>query len=103
MQKLGGGYGFTKIDLADTYNQIPLSLESQKQLALSTHRGVLRQMHLPFGISSATGYFQKIMIQLTSDLKGVAMHLDDILVSGDNTEDHLHNLCQLLQRLQKKG
>ena len=38
MHKLGGGYGFTKIDLADAYNQIPLSKESQKKLALSTQR-----------------------------------------------------------------
>ena len=43
------------------------------------------------------------MTQLTSDLKGVAVYLDDILVSGDNAEDHLHNLRQLLQRLQNKG
>ena len=40
IHKLGGGYGFTKIDLADAYNQIPLSKESQKKLALSTHKGV---------------------------------------------------------------
>ena len=66
MQKLGGGYGFTKIDLAEAYNQIPLSPESQKRLALSTHRGVLLQLRLPFGISSAPRYFQEIMIQLTS-------------------------------------
>ena len=37
MRKLGGGYGFTKIDLADAYNQIMLAPESQKRLALSTH------------------------------------------------------------------
>ncbi len=54
-QKLSGGCGFTKIDLADAYNQIPLSEESQKRLALSTHRGVLLQTRLPFGISSAPG------------------------------------------------
>jgi len=47
MQKLGGGYGFTKIDLADAYNQIPLSPESQKRLAPSTHRGVILPMRLP--------------------------------------------------------
>ena len=103
MHKLGGGYGFTKIDLADAYNQIPLSPESQKRLALSTHRRVLLQMRLPFGISSAPGYFQEIMTQLTSDLKGVAVYLDYILLSGENAEDHLHNLRQLLQRLQDKG
>jgi len=94
MQKVGGG---------DAYNQIPLSPESQKRLALSTHRGVLLQMRLPFGISSAPGYFQEIVTQLTSDLKGVAVYLDGILVSGDNAKDHLHNLCQLLLRLENKG
>ena len=41
MRKLGGGYGFTKIDLADAYNQVRLGPESRKRLALSTHRGVL--------------------------------------------------------------
>ena len=103
MHKLGGGYGFTKIDLADAYNQIPLSKESQKKLALSTHKGVLLQMRHPFGISSAPGYFQEIMFQLTNDLKGVAVYLDDILVSGATAEDHLQNLRALLQRLQDKG
>ena len=103
MLKLGGGYGFTKIDLADAYNQIPLSKESQKKLALSTHKDVLSQIRLPFGISLALGYFQKIMLQLTNDLKGVAAYLYDILVSGVTAEDHLQNLQALLQRLQDKG
>ena len=98
-RKLAGGHGYTKIDLADAYNQIPLGPESQKKLALSTQRGVLLQMRLPFGITSAPGYFQGIMNQLTSDLPGVAVYLDDILVSGANAEDHLKNLRNLLKRL----
>jgi len=103
MRRLGGGYGFTKIDLADAYNQIQLASESQKRLALSTHRGVLLQCRLPFGIKSAPGYFQQIMEQLTSDLTGVAVYLDDILVSGDDAQAHLENLRALLQRLSEKG
>ena len=43
------------------------------------------------------------MSWLTSDLKGAAVCLDNILVSSNNAEDHLHNLHQLLQRLQDKG
>ena len=73
MQKLGGRFYFSKIDLADAYNQVKLAPESQKRLALSTHQGILLQTRLPFGISSAPGYFQRIMDQLTSDLKGVAV------------------------------
>ena len=103
MQKLGGGCGFTKIDLADAYNQVKLAPESQKRLALSTHRGILLQTRLPFGITSAPGYFQNIMDQLTSDLKGVAVYMDDLLVSGADARQHLKNLRALLQRLQDRG
>ena len=103
MRRLGGGYGFTKIDLADAYNQIKLALESQRRLALSTHKGVFLKKRLPFGIKSALGLFQQIMDRLTMDLPGVATYLDDILVSGIDAEDHLSNLRRLLQRLQDKG
>jgi len=102
MRKLGGGHRFTKIDLADAYNQIKLHPESRKRLALSTHRGVLLQNVLPFGISSAPGYFESIMDSLTSDLPGVAVYLDDILVSGASADEHLQNLKRLLQRLHEK-
>ena len=103
MQKLGGGHGYTKIDLADAYNQIKLAPESQHRLALTTHRGVLLQQRLPFGIKSAPGYFQEIMENLTSDLPGVAVFLDDMLVSGKDDADHLSNLKKLLTRLNDKG
>ena len=85
------------------YNQIQLSPESQKRLALSTHRGVLLQMRLPFGISSAPGYFQELMDKLTCDLQGVAVYMDDILVSGATDSEHLQNLRSLLKRLVEKG
>jgi len=43
------------------------------------------------------------MEDLTSDLPGVAVYLDDLLVSGVDAEDHLHNLERLLERLQSIG
>ena len=103
MIKLGGGYGFTKIDLADAYNQVRLGPESRKRLALSTLRVVLLQNVLPFGILSAPGYFQKTMDNLTCDLPGVAVYVDDILDSGKDAKNHYHNLQQLLDRLHAKG
>ena len=101
--RLGGGHCYSKVDLADAYNQIVLDDESQRKLALSTHRGVLLQKRLPFGISSAVGEFQGIMERLIGDLPGVVVYLDDILVSGKDAEDHLQNLRRLLQRLQDSG
>ena len=103
MRKLGRGYCFGKIDLANAYNQICLSPDSLKKLALSTHKGVLLQKRLPFGIKSAPGYFQEIMEQLTQNLRGVAVYFDDILVSGDNAKDHLMNLRALFKRLEVRN
>ena len=69
MRSLGVGYGFTKIDLADTYIQVRLGPKSRERLAPSTHRGVLLQNVLPFGTGSAPGYFQQVMDEITSDLR----------------------------------
>ena len=40
---------------------------------------------------------------ISPKILGVAVYLDDILVSGSNEEDHLHNLRCLLERLRAKG
>jgi len=85
MRRLGGGYGFTKIDLADVYNQDTLGPKSGERLALSTHRGVLLQNVLPFGITSAPGYFHQVMDAITSDLSCVAVYLDNILCNRGST------------------
>jgi len=65
MRRLGDGYGFTKIDLADAYNQVRLGPKSRERLVLITHHGVLLQNILPFGISSAPGCFQQVMDEIT--------------------------------------
>ena len=41
------------------------------------------------------------MGDITENLPGVAVYLDDILVSGKNAKDYFHNLKKLLQRLSK--
>ena len=43
------------------------------------------------------------MDKLTCDLQGVAIYMDDILVGGANSREHLRNLKALLQRLRDKG
>jgi len=43
------------------------------------------------------------MDEITSDLLGVAVYLDDILCSGATAEVHLQNLRRLLERLCDEG
>ena len=47
---------------------------------------------LPYGISSAVGIFQKTIENMLKGLQGVCVYLDDILVTGKTTEEHLQNL-----------
>ena len=60
-------------------------------------------MQLPFGIKSSPGYFKEIMEQLTRDLRGAAVYMDDILVSSNNAQEHFENLRALFKRLNEKG
>ena len=43
------------------------------------------------------------MENLTSDLPGVSVFQDDMLVSGKDANEHLNNLRGLLKRLNEKG
>ena len=103
MRKLKGGCGYSKIDLASAYNQIKLSPQSAQRLALSTHKYTLLQRRLPFGILSAPGYFQDIMNTHFGSLPGVAIYLDDVLVSGINADDHIKNLSLVFNQLKDLG
>ena len=102
MRRLDGTFYFSRVDLADAYNQIELGPESQRRLALSTQRG-------PSSDAASIWHqlryrvLQDVMNQLTSDLPGVAVYLDDILISKKTAEDHLNNLRRLLKRLNDRG
>ena len=78
---IAGGTTFTKLDLSQAYQQVPLAEESRKFVIVNTQRGLFRYNRLPFGVSSAPGIFQWIMENLLKDIPGVVVYLDDILLS----------------------
>lgn len=100
---LSGGQKFSKIDLNQAYLQMHVEKESRELLTINTHKGLFRYCRLPFGITSAPALFQRAMDQILSGLQGVQCYLDDILCTGANDEEHLHNLDAILQRLKEYG
>ena len=80
--KLAGGQKFTKLDLSQAYQQLPLDEESKQYVVINTHKGLYRYTRLPYGISSAPGIFQRVMENLLRGIPGVIVYLDDILVTG---------------------
>lgn len=80
-----------------------LDEESKKYLTINTHRGLFAYNRLVFGLSSSPLIFQRIMDNLLKGLPGCICYLDDILVTGVNEQDHLDNLNNVFNVLQKSG
>jgi transposase InsO family protein len=93
------------IDLRSSYWQIPLR-PSDRQYAGFLHEGksyVFRV--LPFGISTAVGGFTRAMdIILGSEVtQFTTAYIDDLLVTSETWEEHLHHLKLVLKRLEEAG
>ena len=104
--KLGKGYKgkkWSKIDLIHAYNQMLLDDESRQLLTINTHKGLYRYKRLPFGISSGPAIFQRAIETLLQDLPGCVVSMDDVLVSGNDDQDHLRNLRAVCLRLMEAG
>ncbi len=90
---------FTKIDLSHAYKQLKLDSKSKDSVVINTQKGLFRYTRLPFGISSAPGIFQRVIESVLQGIGGVAIYLDDILVTGSTNEEHLINLRSVFDRL----
>ena len=100
---LAGGQLFTTLDLSHAYNQLLMDEESRKFVTINTHKGLYQYTRLPFGIASAPAVFQRIMDTILQGIDGVACYIDDIIITGKTTEEHLERLEEVLRRLLRHG
>ena len=54
-------------------------------------------------LSSSQDIFQKIMSEMFEDIPGVEVVVDDLLIWGENREEHDERLTQVLQRARHRG
>ena len=101
-QRLNGGKKFTKLDLSQAYQQLPLHPESRKYVTVNTQNGLYAYKRMPYGISAAPQIFQAVMDKVLQGIE-CGCFLDDIIVTGKDDKEHLANLEGVLGRLQKYG
>ena len=101
--QLSGGKYFTKLDVRNAYQQVPLKEESKKYVVVNTHRGFFQYTRLPFGVSSVPGIFRRVIEGLLQGIEGVVVYLDDSLITGSMEEKHLKTLDEVLSHLDKAG
>ena len=65
--------------------------------------GLFKFSRLPFGVATAPAMWQRAMSIVFQGCKRVVYYMDDILVTGNTSEEHESNLRQVFQRLQKYG
>ena len=100
---LAGGKKFSCLDLKQAYQQMLVDPRSQQYLIINTHRGMFTYTRMPFGISSAPSIWQRAIDNVLSGLDGVICYLDDILIVGNNDEQHNQRLFKALERLNQAG
>lgn len=78
-----------------------MDTKSQEKTAFSTDKGHFEFSRMPFGLKNAPATFQRAMNSVLSGLIGNICHvyLDDIIVVGQNLENHIKNLETVLKRL----
>ena len=103
LTQLSGGQSFTKLDLKEAYLQLPLQEESRKYMVINTHKGLLTPRKLQYGVSSAPAICQKYMESLLAGIPHTAVFLDDVCITGENQEEHLRNLEEVMKRLFNAG
>ena len=100
---LTGGQRFTKLDLAQAYQQMPLDEPSQAYCTVNTHQGLYQFNRLMIGVASAPANFQRAMDTILQGIHHVLCYIDDLLITGETEEEHLRNLEEVLKRLQDHG
>ena len=77
--------------------------DSKEFVTINTHMGLYRYSHLPFGVASAPAIFQRTMDTILQGLSHVQCYIDDIIVTGTDDEEHIHNLEEVLAHLRSHG
>ena len=103
MDSLAGKEWFSKLDANSAYWQIRIKESDRKKTAFTTKYGLFEHVKMGFGLCNAPATFSRAINLVMRGLnwKVALAFLDDILIMGQNFDDHLRNLKLALERFRK--
>ncbi|UYV73932.1 K02A2.6-like [Cordylochernes scorpioides] len=99
--QLGEARFFSKLEANSGFHQIPLSPDCQHLTTFITPFGRYKYCRMPFGISLAPEYFQRVMSIILQGMDGVMCYLDDILIFASDSKTHDRILRLVLRKLKE--
>ena len=95
---LSGTKYFTTLDATSGFLQITLDPERSYLTTFAAPFGRYRYLRLPFAICSAPEVFHRTVTKAFSDIPGIFIYVDDILVTGSTKAEHDKRLELVFQR-----
>ena len=96
--RLNGSKVFSTLDANSGYFQLQLSQQSSLLTTFNSPFGRFKYLRMPMGLKCSAEIFQREMCRIFSDLPGVEIVVDDILVHGKDAAEHDSRLRKVLQR-----
>jgi len=77
---------------------ITLDEKSSELCTFNTPFGRYKFLRLPYGLNCAPAIFHRIISELFSDIVGVIVYIDDLIITGTTLEEHNQRLKKVFDR-----
>jgi len=96
--RLNGSCYFSTLDASSGFWMVPLDEESANLCTFNTPFGRYKLIRLPYGLNCASEVFHRVMTEHFSDIDGVFLYVDDLIIFAKNKEQHDLILKKVFER-----
>lgn len=103
LSSLHGNHYFSSLDMKEAFWSVPLDENCRQYTAFQTPDGLMQYRRMPMGLKTASAVFCRYVDRMLGSLKwtNVLAYVDDLLIFGKTTDEHINALEQVFGRLAK--